>query len=213
MAPVTELVFSTLKAGSSLESLNSTFATLRSQPGNHAVRVSPTAEDPSQIRLLIDWDSISSHQAFRGTDAYKAYLSSLAPYVEAPAKILHAEVTPFPPTVLDKSPVTEVLVTYFAPDANEGSNLAAAQALAAKLTGSGIAGSTGLSAAGWSVEKDVEFKGEKTRALVVFLGWESVDAHKTARETEAYKAIIGEFQGAAQGIKGFEIDHLSPKAL
>ncbi|KAI0893103.1 hypothetical protein F4806DRAFT_477004 [Annulohypoxylon nitens] len=212
MAPVTEFVFSTLKAGASADSLYPIFATLKSQPGNQGLRASTTAEDPSQIRLLIDWDAISSHQAFRSTDGYKSYLTSLAPHVAAPAKIFHAEVSPFPPTVLDKSPVTEILVTYFAPTADEAKNLAAAQALAAKLTGAS-AGSTGLSAVGWSVEKDVEYKGEAARALVVLLGWESVEAHQKARETDAFKAVIGEFQGAAEGLKGFEIEHVSAKAL
>ncbi|KAI0880882.1 uncharacterized protein GGS22DRAFT_173695 [Annulohypoxylon maeteangense] len=213
MAPVTEFVFSTLKPTSSPESINPIFATLKSQPGNQAVRSSPTTEDPSQIRLLIDWDAISSHFAFRATDGYKAYLSSLAPHATAPSKILHAELTPFPPVVLDKSPVTEVLLVYFSPDADEVATLALAKVLAEKLTAADIAGTTGLSAVGWSVEKDVVFKGEKTRALVVLLGWESVQAHETARDTDAFKVAITEFHDAAKGLKGFEIEHISAKAL
>ncbi|KAI2464859.1 hypothetical protein F4781DRAFT_53286 [Annulohypoxylon bovei var. microspora] len=213
MAPVTEFVFSTLKPGSSIEPLYKIFETIKGLPGNQAIRASSAHEDPSQVRLHIDWDAIDSHIAFRATDAYKAYISSVTPYVAGPAKVLHAELAPFPPAVLDKSPVTEVLITYFAQGTDEAKNLAAAQSLAAKLTGAGVPGTTGLSAVGWMAEKEVEFKGEKTRALVVLLGWESVEAHQAARETDAFKQVIAGFQGAAEGLKGFEIEHVSAKAL
>ncbi|KAI1101129.1 hypothetical protein F4804DRAFT_316818 [Jackrogersella minutella] len=213
MAPVTEFVLSTLKPGNTIDPLYPTFATIKGYPGNLSIRASTVHENPEQIRLFIDWDSIDSHLAARNTDAYKTYLSQILPSVAGPATVFHSELSPFPASVLDKSPVTEVVLTYFAPGSDSPASLAAAQKLASALTGSGFAGSTGLSAVGWTVEKEIDFKGEKARALVVLLGWESVAAQQAARDTDAYKKVIADFQGAAEGLKGFEISHVSAKAL
>ncbi|KAI1207510.1 uncharacterized protein F4807DRAFT_179757 [Annulohypoxylon truncatum] len=214
MAPVTELVLSTLKPGVSAESLYPIFATLKSQPGNTAVRAAPPSEDPSQIRLFIDWDDIAAHQAFRATDAYKSYLGQLAPYVTTPTQIMHAELTPFPPVVLEKSPSTEFLLLYIDPDEDEAKVLQAGKTLARGLTADGIKGTTGLSAVGLTVEKDVEYKGEKVRVMVMLLGWESDEAHRTASATDpAFKAAQVEFHEAIPDLKGFKIEHVAAKVL
>lgn len=205
MAPVTEFVFATRSASGSLDVLEKSFQLLKQQPGNQAVRASVLHENADQFRLFIDWDSIDSHYAFRSKDVYKNhFLGEVASHVAGPATVVHAELSPFPPTVLDsaKTPVAEVLFTYFAPEADAAKNLAAAQALVSGLSGAGFAGMTGESALGWSVEKDVDFKGDKTRALILLLGWESVDAHQKARATDVYGKLIAAFQGAAEGLKG-----------
>ncbi|OTB02401.1 hypothetical protein M426DRAFT_24728 [Hypoxylon sp. CI-4A] len=216
MAPVTQLVHATLKPGTEIEPLYKIFETLKAQPGNQVVRGSRVHENPDQFRLAIDWDSIDAHHAFSAaTAAHEEYMGQVAAHIAGPPKVIHAELSPFPPVVLDQSPVTELLVAYFAPASggDEAGNLAAARQPAAGLTGAGFAGSTGLSAAGWTVERDVEFKGEPTRALVVLLGWESVEAHEAAHETDAYQKITAEFQAAVRGVKGHEVSHVSAKIL
>ncbi|OTA65762.1 hypothetical protein K449DRAFT_431212 [Hypoxylon sp. EC38] len=188
MAPVTEFVQSTLKPGIPLEPLYKAFEKVKAASGNRVVRASPLHDNPEQFRLFIDWDSIDAHLAFRTTDAYKDFMSEIAPYVAGPAVVVHLDLTPFPPTVLDKSPVTEVFQMYFDPSADEAKNLAAAK-------------------------KDVEHKGEKTRVLTALIGWESVEAHTAALESDAFKKITSYFQTGTDGIKGYDMSYVSLKAI
>ncbi|KAI1371607.1 hypothetical protein F4677DRAFT_435116 [Hypoxylon crocopeplum] len=219
MAPVTEFVLAARKPGADLEPLYKIFATTKTAAGNQGVRASQLHEDADKFALFLDWDAVESHKNYQASDAYKTFMSQVIPHSAGPATVYHVELAPFPPTVLDnaegkgKSPVAEVLFTYFAPSADAGKNLAAAQSLVAGLTGAGFAGITGESSLGWTVEKDIEHKGEKTRALIVIIGWESVEAHQKARATEAYGKIIADFQAATEDIKGVEISHVSTKAL
>ncbi|OTA89375.1 hypothetical protein M434DRAFT_34359 [Hypoxylon sp. CO27-5] len=213
MAPVTEFVQSTLKPGIPLEPLYKAFEKVKAASGNRVVRASPLHDNPEQFRLFIDWDSIDAHLAFRTTDAYKDFMAEIAPYVAGPAVVVHLDLTPFPPTVLDKSPVTEVFQMYFDPSADEAKNLAAAKKVAADIAAGGFAGATGLSAVGWTVEKDVEHKGEKTRVLTALIGWESVEAHTAALESDAFKKITSYFQTGTDGIKGYDMSYVSLKAI
>ncbi|KAI0098470.1 hypothetical protein F4814DRAFT_123584 [Daldinia grandis] len=220
MAPVTEIVLHTLKPGADVETFYKVFAIIGEQPGAQAVRISTVHENPEQVDLFIDWDSIESHRALEAqTEAYGAFIDQVKPHVAKPATVIHAELTPSPPTVLDnaegkgRSPVAQLLFTYFAPDTDAAKTLAEAHKFVSKLSGAGFAGLTGESSLGWTVEKDVDFKGEKTRVLVIILGWESVQAHSDVRETDAWKSIIGEFRDAAEGLKGFEVTHVSTRAI
>ncbi|KAF3066338.1 hypothetical protein GL218_09168 [Daldinia childiae] len=220
MAPVTEIVLHSLKPGTDVETFYKLFSVIKEQSGAQAVRASTVHENPEQVDLFIDWDSIESHQALQAqTEAYGAFIDQVKPHVTKLATVIHAELTPFPPTVLDnadgkgKSPVAQLIFTYFAPDTDAAKTLTEAQKFVSKLSGTSLAGLTGESSFGWTVEKDVDFKGEKTRVLIIILGWESVQAHLEARETDAWKSIIGEFQGAAEGLKGFEVTHVSTKAV
>ncbi|KAI2602899.1 uncharacterized protein GGS25DRAFT_525925 [Hypoxylon fragiforme] len=220
MAPITEIVLATRAPGAPLDAIYTLFAsTLKPQPGNLAVRASVVAEDPNAFRFFIDWDSLSSHHAFQASAAYAPFLAQLTPHSGGPVKVLHAELTPHPPTVLDnaegagKSAVAEVLFAYFDPAADTAAPLAAAQELAAGLRAAGFPGLSGESAFGWTVEADVEYEGQPTRALVSLVGWDSVQAHKDARATEAYGKLIADFRGAVQGLKGFDVTHVSNKIL
>ncbi|KAL7620060.1 hypothetical protein AAE478_010609 [Parahypoxylon ruwenzoriense] len=218
MAPVTVFILATGKAGESLEPLYKTFQTLKAQPGNQIVRASRLHEDADQFRVFVDWDSVASHQAFRTTDVYKSFMGEIAPHIAGSATALHAELTPHPPTVLNnaegkgKTPIAEVLFTYFA-GGDADKNFAAGQKLLAGLTGAGFAGITGEAALGWTVETDIDYKGDKTRALVAIIGWQSVDAHQKARATESYGKIIAEFQASTEGLKGFDISHVTTKTI
>ncbi|KAI0118024.1 hypothetical protein F4776DRAFT_666054 [Hypoxylon sp. NC0597] len=213
MAPITEFVQATLKPGVPQEPLYKAFEKVKAATGNQVVRASPLHDNPEQFRLFIDWDSIDAHLAFRATDSYKDFMAEIAPYAAAPAVVVHLDLTPFPPAVLDKSPVTEVFQMYFDAGADEAKNLAAAKKVASELAAAGFAGATGLSAVGWSVEKDVEYKGEKTRVLAALVGWESVEAHHAALETDAFKKITSYFQTGTDGVKGFDMSYVSLKAI
>ena len=56
------------------------------------------------------------------------------------------------------------------------------------------------SAGGWVIE-DVEYKGKKGKAYVSTIGWESVQAHMTFRETAAFKENIGLIREKPLGVE------------
>ncbi|KAI4861490.1 hypothetical protein F4820DRAFT_433683 [Hypoxylon rubiginosum] len=226
MAPVTEFVLAPIKPGAaSLASLYQACSSLKPQTGSQQqqrVRAAVLHEDPTQLRLFADWDSVEDHLAFRAGPSYAAFMAAVRPHAAGRAVVLHAELAPHPPAVLDneegkgKTAVAEVLFAYFAPgaaDAVADKNLAAARTLVAGLSGAGFAGLSGESAVGWSVERDVEYEGEGARVLVVLIGWDSVEAHREARATEAYGKIVADFQGAVEGLRGFDISHVTTKAM
>ncbi|KAI1135521.1 hypothetical protein F5Y05DRAFT_421454 [Hypoxylon sp. FL0543] len=208
MAPVTEFVQTVLKPGVPLEPIYKAFNAIKAAPGNQIVRASPLHDNPEQFRFFIDWDSLEAHQAFQASEVYSTFMSEVAPHVAAPSAIAHFELTPFPPAVLDESPVTEIFQMYFEPDADEAANLAAAKKVAAKFPGA-----TGLTSVGWSVEKDVDYQGGKARVLVALIGWESVEAHHAAVQTDSFKQITSYFQTGTKGIKGFDMSYVSAKPI
>ncbi|KAI1773815.1 hypothetical protein F4818DRAFT_103162 [Hypoxylon cercidicola] len=214
MAPVTECVLAPLKPGTNLEALYKAAATTKAQPGNQGVRAGVLHEDPNQVRLFIGWDAIESHQAFRASPRFATFMGEIAPHAAGPTTVMHAELAPHPPAVLDTyGGVAEVLFAYFAPGADAGRNMAAAQGLVEGLRGAGFAGLGGESAVGWTVERDVDYGGEETRVLVILLGWDSVDAYEKARATDVYGRLVAGFRGAAEGFKGFDISHVTTKTL
>ncbi|KAI1385166.1 uncharacterized protein F4822DRAFT_335682 [Hypoxylon trugodes] len=222
MAPITTFILTTVKAGAKVEesfgAIEAIQDTIKSAPGSGALRVATLHEDANQYRLFIDWESIEAHKAFRQTEAFQKFANEISPFAANPSTVFHAELSPFPPSVLDnaegkgKTAVAEILFTYYAPTADADKNLALAQKLASQLAGAGFAGATGETAVGWSVEKDIDYKGTPSRALVVILGWETVAAHEAARNSDKYKSIIAEFQGSTDAT-GFEVSHVTTKTL
>ncbi|KAI1082556.1 hypothetical protein F5B20DRAFT_507264 [Whalleya microplaca] len=217
MAPVTEFVYASIKPGADLSPLSKNDQILLSQPGCQRVRSSLVHEDPSKLLLFIDWDSVAAHKAFMADGGvHGAFLSNIAPLVAGPAAISYVELQPHPASVLDnaggkgKSPVAEVVQLYFAAGGDGDANKAQAEKFVAGVAGT--AGFTGESAVGWTVEGDVEFKGEKCRRLVLVLGWQSVEAHVTAQGTEAFSKQLAQLRGGVEGLKGVEIFHVSTKS-
>lgn len=121
--------------------------------------------------------------------------------------MLHATFTPHPPSSSSSSaalgaphtPVTEVLTCYFESDEN-GSKADGFESrfdkFIASISGGGFKGA----ARGWVVE-EVEYKGEKRRAFVGLVGWESVEAHMAFRETEAFRENIPLLRQEALGME------------
>ncbi|KAI1802529.1 hypothetical protein F4811DRAFT_392446 [Daldinia bambusicola] len=219
MAPVTEIVLHTLKPGTDVPTFLAAFSIIKQHSSAGAIRASPVHERPEQVGIFMDWASVDAHEAFRAAASYHAFIDAARPHLAKFPLLLHAELAPYPPAVLDnaagkgKTPAAHVLLMYFAPDADAAQTLARAQGFVAKVAGGGFAGLTGESALGWSVEKDVEYKGEKSRVLVIITGWESVQAHAEARETDAWKSTVGEFRDGAEGFKGYEAFHVTTQQL
>ncbi|KAF7558157.1 hypothetical protein G7Z17_g57 [Cylindrodendrum hubeiense] len=168
------------------------------QPGAQRVYTGVEIENPSNVWLFLDWESVDHHLNYRKTDAHGVVIESLNPHFDFTKSInKHVAVNPFPTEdVLDKtrSPVTEVLLAYFPSDYSEDSRAVAKRRLE-QFTGRALKSSPdwrGISY-GWSVENDVPVKGDESNSgalLVAFIGWPSVEAHKKFRETEDFKENI-----------------------
>ena len=68
-------------------------------------------------------------------------------------------------------------------------------------------GFTGETAMGWAVER-IEFKGEQCRALVILIGWKSLEAHQEFRSSESFAKSITLLRGTA-GLQGVSVVHVS----
>ncbi|KAI1386523.1 uncharacterized protein F4822DRAFT_319280 [Hypoxylon trugodes] len=224
MAPVTELILLPLSPNASPETISSVIATntatLLAQPGCRRVRASRVHEDASKQRLFVDWDSLEQHRAFGSNDEeygpFRARMAGIVDTSAGPRKPpYHVEFAPAPPSVLDgsgraKAPVAEVLHAYFPSDVNEQARARIAGTVhefVAELA-KFAEGYTREYAVGWTVENDLEFKGEKTRALLLVVGWTSVEAHFKGREDEGFAKIIPMIRGL-EGLKGLEMCHVA----
>ncbi|KAI0899844.1 hypothetical protein F4806DRAFT_267893 [Annulohypoxylon nitens] len=228
MAPVTEFVQLPINPDAAPEAVASAIqaniATLLAQPGCQRVRSSRVHEDTSKLRLFADWESLDAHRAFASNAAvYGPFQQRMGPIIDTssfgPANPrrppYHVAFKAWPPVALnggDKggSPVAEVLLMYFPSDISEStmsSHEATTNDFLGKL-GKAATGMTGEIALGWTVEKDVLFKGEPSRVLVAVVGWTSVDAHLKTRDTEEFKQLIPMIRGL-ESLKGMELCHVS----
>lgn len=137
-----------------------------------------------------DWDSYDAHQAFTKSSVYGPFAKNLMTIVDGNIGMLHANFDPHPPTAAlsAKNSVTNVLTAYFTSrDESYDGNL--------RKFVDVLEGLEGFKAAsrGWVIE-DVEHEriGEarKGKAYVGVVGWESVEAHMKARETDAFKENV-----------------------
>jgi len=137
-----------------------------------------------------DWDSYEAHQTFTKTSIYGPFAKHLMTLVDGNLSMYHANFDPHPPSAALSAniPVTEVLTLYFTSkdDSFQGNVRKFIDVLK---------GFEGFKAAsgGWVIE-DVEHEkigsGKKGKAFVGVIGWESVEAHMNARQTDAFKKNI-----------------------
>jgi heme-degrading monooxygenase HmoA len=48
--------------------------------GSHGIKFFTSIEDPSQVILMIEWDSVEAHTQIRGTPPYNTMREATAPY-------------------------------------------------------------------------------------------------------------------------------------
>jgi hypothetical protein len=86
MAPVTEIAYLPLKTGNNPADANSpagsiwqgTLSTVLDQDGAQRAYWSLEVENPSMLRLFVDWESIEHHKKFMGSEyALQEAISSL----------------------------------------------------------------------------------------------------------------------------------------
>jgi len=64
--------------------------TLVTTPGCRSVRMTRGIESPSKFVLLVEWDSVDSHeQNFRATERFRTWRGLIGPYFDGPPVVEH----------------------------------------------------------------------------------------------------------------------------
>ncbi len=63
---------------------------LLSTPGCHSARMTRGIESPSRFVLLVEWDTVDSHeQNFRATDRFTTWRAAIGPFFANPPHVEH----------------------------------------------------------------------------------------------------------------------------
>jgi heme-degrading monooxygenase HmoA len=71
------------------ESARQALPIIESAPGCHGAEFRRQEEDPSVYRLLVRWDSVEVHMAFRETDLYTAWRKLTHPFYVGALDVTH----------------------------------------------------------------------------------------------------------------------------
>ncbi|KAK8044094.1 hypothetical protein PG993_004118 [Apiospora rasikravindrae] len=205
MTPVTEILIAPLKPNAGLSSLSQAKAMLLRQPGCTAVRYSRQTEDPEKLVLFIDWDDVSSHQAFQENNAAEHQAIQEAVSQPCAGRVRSTYHVPLDPPqsssaskndddddndknrkgerVLDFAAVVEIVHIYFPAtlsDAAQRDVLERVNQTKQNLV-EHAAGWAGVPAFGFAHELVDHFPGgsgddSKSRVLVCLAGWGSLEA-------------------------------------
>lgn len=62
---------------------------LSDSPGLLSFRMTHGIETPTRFVLLVEWESLDAHQAFRDSDRYVTWRSGIAPHFAQPPHVEH----------------------------------------------------------------------------------------------------------------------------
>lgn len=62
---------------------------LAQSAGCRTVRMTQGIETPTRFVLLVEWDSVEAHEAFRASEAFPAWRGHVGPHFAAPPRIEH----------------------------------------------------------------------------------------------------------------------------
>jgi heme-degrading monooxygenase HmoA len=69
--------------------LNEARPHLAGAPGCRSVRMTQGVETPTRFVLLVEWDSVEAHDAFRASDAFAGWRGPIAPHFAGPPRVEH----------------------------------------------------------------------------------------------------------------------------
>ena len=157
--------------------------------------------------MLVDWTSLAAHEAFIASAAYGPHLQRCATIMSTDTdmeggapQVSHVDFeTAGGLRSALGAPVTEIATFYCEGEPGgewKGNAAEAGEWLERE------AGKAGFVGAAYGVtHEEVEYKGVKGKAAVVVIGWESVEAHMSFRETQTFKENIGLLRGEAKAIE------------
>ncbi|MDQ1733188.1 MAG: hypothetical protein QOK10_3347 [Pseudonocardiales bacterium] len=62
---------------------------LASSEGLRSIRMTHGIETPSRFVLLVEWDSLDAHQAFRDSDRFAVWRAGIGPHFAGPPHVEH----------------------------------------------------------------------------------------------------------------------------
>lgn len=62
---------------------------LRESPGLLTVRITRGVESPNRFVLLVEWESLAAHQAFRDSDRFATWRGGIGPHFAQPPQVEH----------------------------------------------------------------------------------------------------------------------------
>ncbi|KAL9113947.1 MAG: hypothetical protein Q9227_002081 [Pyrenula ochraceoflavens] len=171
-----------------------------------------SVEEPRRVLWAVDWEDLSSHREFQQSSSYGYYLSLGDPFIHETEKpfITHIPYQPFPPTNAIEAPATEVAMFSVQPTIDK----IAVETAVAKLMDvvqHDIPNHARGCSTGWVVEEieHPDAEGGKALGYACMVGWESVDAHMKARETDAFAQAIAPVRKVAlQPLPGKSMLHV-----
>jgi heme-degrading monooxygenase HmoA len=62
---------------------------LRGSDGLLSLRMTHGVETPTRFTLLVEWESLEAHQAFRDSDRFTAWRAGIGPHLAQPPQVEH----------------------------------------------------------------------------------------------------------------------------
>ena len=161
----------------------------------------------------VDWEDISFHRLFEKSPSHDEFLETGKPIFDLTDKglfITHVAYQPFPPSKAVEAPATEVAMFTVERSADRA-HIESAAAQLMKVVATDIPGRAVAYSTGWVLEEIAHPKatGGKGLGYACLIGWESVEAHMKARETEEFaKAIAPIRKSALAPLEGKSMMHV-----
>jgi len=182
------------------------FEQIQKHSGGKKIYFGTVVEKPEVFKAIITWDSIQSHKDFMTTTEYPSFAKKFLSIKGGDHSIIHVDFKPSN-DIHDKAltaPVTE-LATFLFPSAIPESYESGLLEFDAANVEAKIKGYQGA-AYGFAHEDEVVLEdGKKGKAVVLAIGWDSVEDHLKFRETSTFKEHINLL---TDGISGAEMVHV-----
>ncbi|KAL1301659.1 hypothetical protein AAFC00_005879 [Neodothiora populina] len=218
--PIAELATIPLKAGTNIVDQSSqtggafksaVIDVVSKQEGFQTLFYGREVESPDVAQLIVNWESLEAHQKFMKVPAYQPMVEKLTALMDGGLSMTHFD---FPSSAAQaiplSAPVTE-MATFYVNFEDKASYQSIIEKFSSSISEFKPVGFLGV-ASGWSLE-DVEHEGlgagKQGKAILLILGWQSVDAHKAYNETDHFKDAIKQLGTA----KGFTLHHTSFKGM
>jgi len=159
---------------------------LSEQSGWQQIHFGTQIEHPDTLQMFIDWDSIEKHKEFEASAKYGPFLQRFSGVIAGPPTIYHADFLPADALArATAAPVTEVVALNFAGEAGVPSGtMEALLKFRQSIIDANVPGF--VDAAGGPTYEEIEIDGTKGKAVIMAIGWESVEAHTKYRETSVF---------------------------
>jgi len=189
--PITEFAILHLKPGVSVTSSTPEAAlfrsdiigTLKQQDGMNDVRWGHQLENPSILILAVDWTNYKNHEKFIDSAPYSPFVKKLQDNFVTDLSLHHAFLPPRKTGLLTSAPCIE-LATFYGIEEGCMENIREFEQKAV------AEGCHGMVYGETMEEISKEDGGEKAKAAILCIGWDSREKHMEYRESKNFKENI-----------------------